>query len=186
MQGRKIPIAVWRQFPKVLAETGGSIATASRQLNIDPRSVYYKINSDPDFARSIQQTYDSTVVPVLEQKMYALAMKDDYRAIRFILSNRAPRRWNTEFVIKAELEIEIEREKKRIKSGEKTYTARYPSLASLIMKKIYTDMTFRKQGVPDILTVDIREEKARYETYRKKREERLKSHPEEGRLEDGQ
>ncbi len=179
MQGRKIPNDTWKKFPRVLAQVGGSITAAATQFGVDPRSVYYHMRRNPAFASKIQEVYDTTVVPILEQQMYALALSKDYRAMRFILANRSPRRWNTEFVLRTELEVELAREVKRIEDGEKKRkpVCKWMSLRELILKHIYEQHLYSGQPIPDILTIDTREEKKYFESYRSHREAWLKEHP---------
>lgn len=178
-QGRKVPKSVWNKFADSLLKNGGSITATARMFDIDPRTVYYQMSRDPEFAQKIQGTFDTIVVPILEQQLFAMGLNKDYRAIRFILLNRSPRRWNTEFVLKTELEIETARALKRIRDGEKDnrydkMIARYPSFASLLAKKVY-HLAARGGDIPeDLDAINLEGLRKHYESYREKREQLLR------------
>ncbi|MFA6408184.1 MAG: hypothetical protein WCW36_01760 [Candidatus Paceibacterota bacterium] len=180
-QGRKTPQKTWDRFLACLGENYGSVKLAAQNAGIDPRSVYNHMRKSPAFKRKMEEIFDSMVVPIAQDQLHSLSLKGEFRAIRFILVNKAPKRWNAESLLKKELELELAKDIKELKDGRtKEVGNKYPTLLSLIATAAYEQAIYvGSKDIPDQFVINLKDKKAYYKRYERQREEWLKNNPQE-------
>lgn len=94
MRGKEVTSEQWDEFLRLLAEHYGCVQLACQQMFIDPRTYYYKRAKDPEFADKADAIFSKIHIPFVEDSLYRLIFKLDFRAIAFFLKARGGIKWN--------------------------------------------------------------------------------------------
>jgi len=94
MQGKAVTDDQWDEFLRLLAKCYGCVQLACNDMLIDPRTYYYKRAKDPKFAEKADAIFAKIHLPFVEDALFRLVFKLDFRAIAFYLKARGGIKWN--------------------------------------------------------------------------------------------